>query len=70
MPDIQKTSTLIQEISAASKEQFSGVEQINQALMQLDGIIQHNAASSEEMASSSGELASRAGQIASDNGVL
>ncbi len=63
VPDIQKTSTLIQEISAASKEQFSGVEQINQALMQLDGIIQHNAASSEEMASSSGELASRAGQM-------
>ncbi len=63
VPDIQKTSSLIQEISAASKEQFSGVEQINQALVQLDGIIQHNAASSEEMAGSSEELASRAGNL-------
>jgi methyl-accepting chemotaxis protein len=52
VPDIKKTSSLIQEISAASMEQNSGVEQINQAIMQLDRIIQRNAASSEEMAAS------------------
>lgn len=57
VPEIKKTSSLIQEISAASMEQNSGVEQINQAIMQLDQIIQSNAASSDQMASSADELA-------------
>jgi len=42
---------LVQEISAASKEQNSGAVQINKALLQLDQVIQQNASASEEMAS-------------------
>lgn len=57
VPEIKKTSSLIQEISAASMEQNSGVEQINQAIMQLDRIIQSNAASSDQMALSANDLA-------------
>ncbi|MDC7234209.1 MAG: Cache 3/Cache 2 fusion domain-containing protein [Spirochaetales bacterium] len=57
VPEIKKTSALIQEISAASMEQTSGVEQINQAIMQLDRVIQSNAASSDQMAASANQLA-------------
>ncbi|MCP4151520.1 MAG: PAS domain-containing protein [bacterium] len=56
VPDIKKTSDLVQEISAASSEQDSGVAQINKAIQQLDQVIQQNAGSSEEMASTSEEL--------------
>ncbi len=63
VPDIQKTSDLIQEISAASIEQNGGAEQINQAFQQLDSVIQHNASASEEMASTAEELSSQAQQL-------
>ena len=60
VPDIQKTAGLIQEISAASKEQDTGAEQINKAIQQLDQVIQQNAGISEELASTSEELAAQA----------
>jgi methyl-accepting chemotaxis protein len=60
VPDIQKTSELVQEISASSNEQNSGAEQINKAVQQLDQVIQQNASATEEMASTSEELASQA----------
>lgn len=63
VPDIQKTSELVQEISAASNEQNAGAEQINKALQELDQIIQQNASASEEMASTSEELSSQATQL-------
>ena len=56
VPDIQKTSDLVQEISAACSEQNSGAGQISKAIQQLDQVIQQNAATSEEMASTAGEL--------------
>ncbi|MGD9160537.1 MAG: methyl-accepting chemotaxis protein [Desulfobacteraceae bacterium] len=65
VPDIQKTSELVQEISAASNEQDSGVEQINKAIQQLDQVIQQNATASEEMASTAEELAGQAEQLQS-----
>jgi methyl-accepting chemotaxis protein len=63
VPDIQRTSELVQEITASSKEQDVGAEQINKAIQQLDQIIQQNASASEEMASTSEELSSQAGQL-------
>jgi len=63
VPDIQRTSELVQEISAASREQDSGSEQISGAIQQLDRVIQQNAASAEEMASTSEELNSQAEQL-------
>jgi len=63
VPDIQKTAELVQEISAASKEQDTGAEQINKAIQQLDQVIQQNASASEEMASTSEELSSQAEQL-------
>ena len=58
--DIQKTSELVQEITASSKEQDTGADQINKAIQQLDQVIQQNASASEEMASTSEELSSQA----------
>ena len=63
IPEIQKTSRLVQEISAASMEQNAGAEQVNNAIQQLNNVTQQNAASSEEMATSSEELASQADQL-------
>ncbi|MCG8411608.1 MAG: hypothetical protein MI739_10020, partial [Bacteroidales bacterium] len=63
MPEIEKTSQLIQEINAASLEQNSGAEQINNAMQQLNQVTQQNAAASEEMATSSEELSSQAEQL-------
>jgi methyl-accepting chemotaxis protein len=63
VPDIQKTSELVQEISASSTEQNSGAEQIAKAIQQLDQVIQQNAGATEEMASTSEELSSQAQQL-------
>lgn len=60
VPEIQKTSQLVQEITAASIEQNSGADQINSAIQQLNVVTQQNAASSEEMATSAEELSSQA----------
>lgn len=57
VPDIEMTSGLVQEISAASSEQNSGAIQINRAISQLDAVIQQNSSASEEMASTAQELA-------------
>ncbi len=63
VPDIQKTAELVQEITAASREQDAGAAQINKAIQQLDQVIQQNASASEEMASTSEELSSQSEQL-------
>jgi methyl-accepting chemotaxis protein len=63
VPSIKKTSDLVQEISAASQEQSSGVGQINSAVAQLNQTTQQNAASSEELAATAEEMSSQAGQL-------
>jgi methyl-accepting chemotaxis protein len=65
VPDIQKTAELVQEITAASKEQDIGSEQINKALQQLEKVIQQNASAAEEMASTTEELTGQADQLVS-----
>ena len=63
LPNIQKTAELVQEISAASKEQDTGAGQINQAIQILDQVIQKNAAVAEEMASTAEQLSSQSAQL-------
>jgi methyl-accepting chemotaxis protein len=60
VPEIQKTSKLVQEISVSSIEQNSGAAEVNSALQQLNDVIQQNATISEEMASGAEELSSQA----------
>ena len=64
VPNIQKTAELVQEISAASREQDAGAEQISKGIQQLDAVIQQNASASEEMASTAEELSSQSEQLA------
>ncbi len=63
VPNIRKTSELVQEIAAASEEQSSGVGQINSAVTQLSETTQMNAASAEELAATSEEMNSQAEQL-------
>lgn len=63
VPNIEKTSQLVQEISSASIEQNAGADQVNNAMQQLNNVTQQNAAASEEMATSSEELATQATQL-------
>jgi methyl-accepting chemotaxis protein len=65
VPDILKTSDLVQEISAASNEQSTGADQVNRSLQQLDQVVQQNASASEELASTAEELSSQAAQLVS-----
>ncbi len=63
VPDIQKTSELVQEISAASKEQATGTDQISGAIQQLNQVVQQNAGAAEEMATTAEQLSSQAEQL-------
>lgn len=63
VPEIQKTSVLIQEISAANFEQSAGADQINMAIQQLNMVTQQNAATSEELATNAVELSAQAEQL-------
>ncbi len=64
LPDIEKTASLVKEITAASMEQSKGANEISNAIQQLNGVTQQNASVSEELASSAEELNSQAEQLA------
>ena len=63
VPTINKTSELVQEISAASGEQSDGVAQINAAMGHLNGATQQNASASEELSATAEELSGQAAQL-------
>ena len=54
---------LVSEISARSREQSGGVEQVNLTVAEMDKVVQQNAANAEEFASSSQELARQAKEM-------
>jgi methyl-accepting chemotaxis protein len=57
---IKSVTDIVGEISAANSEQTSGIEQINQAITQMDTVTQQNAALVEEAAAASQALQSQA----------
>ena len=63
LPDVEKTTNLVGEISAASAEQNHGANQVNNAIQQLNSVTQQNAASSEELSSSAEMLSSQAEKL-------
>ena len=63
VPDIKRTAELVEEITAACREQDVGSSQINQAIQQLDQVTQQNAAASEQVSATSEELTSQAEQL-------
>ena len=62
-PQIEKTAELVSEISAASVEQVSGVQQINLALQELNQITQKNASSADEINITSDKLQGMSHQL-------
>lgn len=63
VPEIQKTASLVREISTSSKSQILGAEQISNEIQQLNRLAQQNAALSEETAVNSEELSNQAEQL-------
>jgi methyl-accepting chemotaxis protein len=63
VPAIRKTTELVQEVTAASQEQASGVAQITKAMGQVDQVTQRNASAAEELSSTAEELASQAAAL-------
>jgi len=63
VPDITRTAELIQEISASSDEQNTGATQIKDAVLELDRVVQQNAAESEHVAAASETLSGHAMQL-------
>ena len=63
VPDIKKTASLVEEITAACREQDVGSGQINQAIQQLDKVTQQNASASEQVSATSEELATQAEKL-------
>jgi methyl-accepting chemotaxis protein/methyl-accepting chemotaxis protein-1 (serine sensor receptor) len=52
--------TLVDAISEASRQQSMGIQQVSQAIAQMEGVTQHTAATAEESATASEELKSQA----------
>lgn len=63
VPNIQKTSQLVQEIASASAEQSESVTQIGGAMGQVTKATQQNASASEQLAATSEELSGQAEKL-------
>jgi methyl-accepting chemotaxis protein len=61
---IRRVADIVGEIASASREQSTGIAQINQAVTQLDGVTQQNAALVEETSAASGALQEQARELA------
>ncbi|BBB62753.1 methyl-accepting chemotaxis protein [Undibacterium sp. KW1] len=61
---ISNVTDIMGEITAASAEQTSGIEQINTAIIQMDEVTQQNAALVEEAAAAAGSLQEQAASLA------
>ncbi|TXT36223.1 MAG: methyl-accepting chemotaxis sensory transducer [Comamonadaceae bacterium] len=61
---IKRVADIVSEIAAASREQSAGIGQINQAVTQLDGVTQQNAALVEETSAASSALQEQAHDLA------
>jgi methyl-accepting chemotaxis protein len=57
---VKKVSDIVAEIASASREQSSGIEQVNRAVMQMDELTQQNAALVEQATAASQAMAEQA----------
>jgi methyl-accepting chemotaxis protein len=60
---VERVTTVVAEIAAASEQQATGVAQVNHAIDQMNGVTQQVAANAEESASASAELAGQASAL-------
>lgn len=59
LPEIEKTSSLVEEIRAASKEQDNGSRQISSAMQQLSSVTQQSASAAEQLASTAEQMSAQ-----------
>lgn len=60
---VKKVADLIAEISAASQEQAQGIEQVNNAVIQMDSVTQSNVAQTEELSATAQALAAQTEEL-------
>jgi methyl-accepting chemotaxis protein len=63
VPMIRDTSTLIQEIAAASQEQMAAIREINVGVSQLEEVVQQNAAASHQLSATASGLAQQSATL-------
>jgi methyl-accepting chemotaxis protein len=63
VPSIQATAGLVQEVTVASREQATGIEQIQVAMNQIDAVTRESARAASEMSTTSGRLSQRASRL-------
>jgi len=61
---VQRVTDIMGEITSASQEQSAGIEQVNQAIAQMDQVTQQNAALVEEAAAAADSMQEQAGALA------
>jgi methyl-accepting chemotaxis protein len=59
----KKVNSFVGEITSASQEQALGIEHLNQAMMEIDRVVQQNAANAEESASAATQLQAQAERL-------
>jgi methyl-accepting chemotaxis protein len=62
---VRHVTDIIAEISAASQDQSQGIAEVNQAIIEMDGMTQQNAALVEEAAAAAQSLQDQAAELAS-----
>jgi methyl-accepting chemotaxis protein len=67
---VKSVTDIMAEISAASREQSSGIDQVNQAITQMDEVTQQNAALVEEASAASQAMQEQAARLAEMVGVF
>ncbi|MGY6162063.1 methyl-accepting chemotaxis protein [Paraburkholderia strydomiana] len=60
---VKRVTDLMGEIASASVEQHTGIEQVNQAVMQMDEVTQQNAALVEEASAAAQSMAAQSGTL-------
>ncbi len=60
---VKRVTDIITEIASASKEQSTGIDQVNKAVSQMDTVTQRNAAQTEEMSATAQTLTDQAAQL-------
>ncbi|MFN8586446.1 MAG: methyl-accepting chemotaxis protein [Candidatus Eisenbacteria bacterium] len=60
---VKRVTDIVSEIAASSREQSTGIEQVNTAVTQMDSVTQANASQTEELAGTAEGLSAQAGQM-------
>jgi len=63
LQSVAKVGVVLEEISTASREQQLGISQINEAVTQMDGLTQQNAAMVEQLAATARSLQGQTGEV-------